>query len=404
MIKSNKKIYYKYFDLARVSAYLNDEVEFLRANSNLSIIDSNFEKEIIGMSQSELHNLGFDLVSIEELFEYKETGGIEHIQKYVDKLERWLQMIVLPRFFDPKILSHIIDCEKIISKEELINYFKSLKAISIFGKEKSELFSYFVQNMDGANFPLNYRKKYSKDDLVLSHICGAKIRGNFHNHTPYSDGKCTIEELRDMAMLNGRIYIGISDHTKKLKGIDENSIICQHKEIDDMNKLDSDFVILKSVECEILGNGELDLPGYSLKSCDYVIAAVHSDTNMTKSAATKRVLKAVENEYTNILAHPSARLYQKNVGLYLDMYSIIEACISNNVAIEINGDPDRLDLDPKYIQFALEKGAYFTVDSDTHSVEGFRSINNAIRIAEDCHIPPHRILNTYEINEIPLLK
>ena len=86
------------------------------------------------------------------------------------------------------------------------------------------------------------------------------------------------------------------------------------------------------------------------------------------------------------------------------MYSIIEACISNNVAIEINGDPDRLDLDPKYIQFALEKGAYFTVDSDTHSVEGFRSINNAIRIAEDCHIPPHRILNTYEINEIPLLK
>jgi hypothetical protein len=167
MIKSNKKIYYKYFDLARVSAYLNDEVEFLRANSNLSIIDSNFEKEIIGMSQSELHNLGFDLVSIEELFEYKETGGIEHIQKYVDKLERWLQMIVLPRFFDPKILSHIIDCEKIISKEELINYFKSLKAISIFGKEKSELFSYFVQNMDGANFPLNYRKKYSKDDLVL---------------------------------------------------------------------------------------------------------------------------------------------------------------------------------------------------------------------------------------------
>ena len=163
-------------------------------------------------------------------------------------------MIVLPRFFDPKILSHIIDCEKIISKEELINYFKSLKAISIFGKEKSELFSYFVQNMDGANFPLNYRKKYSKDDLVLSHICGAKIRGNFHNHTPYSDGKCTIAELRDMAMLNGRIYIGISDHTKKLKGIDENSIICQHKEIDDMNKLDSDFVILKSVECEILGN------------------------------------------------------------------------------------------------------------------------------------------------------
>lgn len=91
MIKSNKKIYYKYFDLARVSAYLNDEVEFLRANSNLSIIDSNFEKEIIGMSQSELHNLGFDLVSIEELFEYKETGGIKHIQKYVDKLERWLR-------------------------------------------------------------------------------------------------------------------------------------------------------------------------------------------------------------------------------------------------------------------------------------------------------------------------
>ncbi len=152
-----------------------------------------------------------------------------------------------------------------------------------------------------------------------------------------------------------------------------------------------------------MSNGKLDISDDYLKRCDYIIAAVHTNTRMTKSDATNRVINAIDNTYTNILAHPSSRLYQKNVGLYLDMEKIIDACVANNVALEINGDADRLDLDPRYIKYAIKKGAYFTIDSDTHSLEGFRSINNAIRIAEDSHIPPERILNTHKKEELNLI-
>jgi DNA polymerase (family 10) len=129
---------------------------------------------------------------------------------------------------------------------------------------------------------------------------------------------------------------------------------------------------------------------------DYVIVAAHRDTNMIKSDATNRLIKAIENPATNILAHPSSRLYGKNVGLFVDMQRVIDACIYNHVIIEINGDKDRLDLDPKYIDYALNKGAMFSLDSDTHSEAGFYSINNSISISEDYRIPPERIINTYQ--------
>lgn len=112
------------------------------------------------------------------------------------------------------------------------------------------------------------------------------------------------------------------------------------------------------------------------------------------------MIKAIENKNANILAHPSSRLYQRKVGLYTDIHKVIEACVRNNVAIEINGDPDRLDLAPEYIKYAIECGAMFTVDSDTHNAIGFKNINNALRIAADNSIPTDKILNTKSVKEL----
>ena len=400
MIRSNKKIFYKYFDLMRVCQFLNDKEQLSRVSSILSIIKSNFETEILALPEHELKGIGFDDLMINELDEYRATGDIQSVNKSVNRLEKWIQLIILPDFLNIDMISEVFREERIISKRQLIEYFKSQKSIERYGKDDSELNAYFVDNIDGCFFPHQYRKKYSINDMVISKISGNKIWGNFHNHSKYSDGKCTIPELKNLATSCERTYIGISDHTKRVKGVNEVDILVQHQEIEKLNKIDDNVTVLKSLECEILPDGNLDILDEYLKKCDYVIAAVHSDMRMTKPYATKRVIKAIENTHTNILAHPSSRIYHKNVGLYLDMIKIIDACIANNVTIEINGDADRLDLDPKYIEYALVKGAYFTVDSDTHSIEGYRNINNAIRIAEDNHIPSERILNTYKKEEL----
>lgn len=113
-----------------------------------------------------------------------------------------------------------------------------------------------------------------------------------------------------------------------------------------------------------------------------------------------RLIKAIENPLTKILAHPSARIYKKKPPVNVDMHKIIDACIQNNIVIEINGDPSRLDLDPKYIGYALDKGAYFSVDSDTHSLNGFFNINNSILIARELNIPPERCINTFTSSEL----
>ena len=400
MIKSNKKLYYKYFDLMRVSKFLDNIELSSRAKKNLSIIEGNFDTEIISLPPTSLINIGFDRNSILEINEFRETGAIKGIIDYVNHVEPWIQTIILPDFFDLRMLSTIFAKEKIASKDQLMAFFMSESSEKLYGKDESELFTFFVQNMDGSSFPCSYRMIYSEDDIITRNYFRQPIWGNFHNHTPYSDGKCGINELKSMSKACGRTYIGISDHTKRVRGVNEEDIVRQHYEIDELNINDCSFVVLKSLECEILSDGKLDISDDYLKKCDYVIAAVHSDTCMTKPYATRRVLKAIENNYTNILAHPSSRLYKKNIGLFLDMYKIIDACVANNVAIEINGDPDRLDLDPQYLEYALKKGAFFTVDSDTHSFDGFKNINNAIRIAEDNNIPPDHILNTYKRDEL----
>ncbi len=403
MIRSNRKLYYKYFDLMRVSAFLKEESVLLRAYSNLSIIKTNIETEIVSLSDTNLKEIGFDSISIKEIEEFKETNEIKTIKNHVKQLEKWIRDLILPDFFNIEMIVNVFNEENIQSRDDLLSFFNSPKAEKLYGKEESELFSYFVKNTDWSSYPLEYRKNYFRNDNVTPTILGERIWGNFHNHTPYSDGKCTIIELKKLAKSCGRTYIGISDHTKKVNGVSEKDLITQHDEIDIINNSDTSFVILKGLECEILANGQLDIPNEYLKRCDYVISAVHHNTSMTKSVATNRIVKAVESPFTNILAHPSSRIYQKKVGLFLDMFKIIDACIANNVAIEINGDVDRLDLDPQYINYALNKGAFFTVDSDTHSHEGFRNINNAIRIAEDKHIPPERILNTYQKDNLDFI-
>lgn len=158
-----------------------------------------------------------------------------------------------------------------------------------------------------------------------------------------------------------------------MKGVDENSLQEQWEEINSL-QLKTPVKILKSIECEILKDGNLDLASNVLSQLDYVIIAIHTDVCMGKTDMERRLIKAIENPFSNILAHPSARIFGKKPPIWVDMKKIIDACVANDVALDINGAPSRLDPYPSLIEYALNKGAMFTLDSDTHNYEGYWNI------------------------------
>ena len=399
MIRFNKKLYYKYFDLYRLSSFLKDTIEVNRSQTVMKIIK---EADKIGIDlsdQNELCLINIDKLTKDEIILFKETNSIPLIERYYSKVEDWIKYIILPDFFDIDFLSDIFSSKNIRTREELISYFSSKTYKELFGIENAELYCHYVEQSDWCSFPIKYARKYTEQDSLDKKYKGISIKGIFHNHTIYSDGIYSIEDLKDIAISNNFEYLGISDHTRSMFGISDESISEQHDKIDSLN-MNTTCRILKSAECEILNNGDLDLNNDSLSKLDYTIIAIHKQINQVKRIAEQRLIKAIENPYSNILAHPSGRLYKRKVGMCVDMYKIIDACIANGVAVEINGDPDRLDLDPKYINYALNKGAMFTLDSDTHLANSIYNINNATKIAYDYHISAERCLNTMGLSEL----
>lgn len=393
-----KRLLYKFIDLQRASSFLMEE--------NLTKLANNMLDKIHLINDADLNNVNrlLQIFNDEEyclLDEYFKTSTIAIIDDCIARLPSWLWLIVKPVYLDIDGLRQDIVKNEIKSKEDLCHFYASKASENKYGKDYSSLYLYFVQNQDGSNFPIKYRIFPDENMPYIDNLNGACIQGNFHNHSLYSDGKCSLEELKNLAISANRKYIGISDHSHYVGGVTSEQLVFQAHEINILNSKGGP-TLLKSIECEILKDGSPDMDTYTLSKLDYVIVACHREEFMTKREATNRIIKAIENEHSNILAHPLARIYQKKTGIYLDVYKVIDACIANQVAIEINGNPDRLDLSPEYIGYAVNHGAMFTIDSDTHNVHSFKNINNAIKIAEDCLIPAERVLNVKSLDELKL--
>jgi DNA polymerase (family X) len=204
------------------------------------------------------------------------------------------------------------------------------------------------------------------------------IRGVVHAHSTYSDG---LHSLRDMALHSQKLgfsYLGITDHSKAAfyaNGLKEDRLFEQWQEIDALNAELAPFKIFKGIESDILSDGSLDYDESILKQFDFIIASVHSNLRMDEEKATNRILRAVENPYTTILGHPTGRLLLSRPGYPLDHRKIIDACAANGVAIELNANPYRLDLDWTWIPYALEKGVMISINPDAHSTGGIRDIH-----------------------------
>lgn len=226
--------------------------------------------------------------------------------------------------------------------------------------------------------------KLASDRKIPKLLTRDDIKGILHVHSNYSDGSNNIEELVKKAIDMNFKYIGISDHSKSAfyaNGLNLKDIDKQHKEIDKLNKKYNNIKIYKGIESDILKDGSLDYESDVLEKFDYVIASIHSNLKQDKETVTNRLIKAVENPYTTILGHISGRLLLSREGYELDYKKVFNAMKKNNVAIEINSNPHRLDLDWRLCELAKKIGLKFTIDPDAHNLDGFKDIEYGIGIA-----------------------
>lgn len=240
-------------------------------------------------------------------------------------------------------------------------------------------------------------------DIYLNNIVQTSdIKGLIHSHSNWSDGSYTIEEMAKELINLGFEYLVISDHSKSAgyaNGLTEQRIREQHRYIDDLNNKLAPFKIFKSIECDILGDGALDYENKILSTFDLVITSIHSNLDMDEEKAMKRLIGAITNPYTTILGHMTGRLLLKRKGYPVDHKTIIDACADHHVVIEINASPSRLDMDWRWIDYAMEKGLTLSINPDAHTTEEFHNIKYGVLVAQKGALPKTRNLSSYSLQE-----
>lgn len=224
------------------------------------------------------------------------------------------------------------------------------------------------------------------------------IKGIIHSHSNWSDGSNTVEEMAKAAIQAGLEYLVISDHSKSAfyaQGLSEERIKEQHLYVDELNQKLAPFKIFKSIECDILNDGSLDYSNNVLSTFDLVIASVHSNLKMTEEKAMQRLLAAIENPYTTILGHMTGRLLLSRKGYPVDHRAIIDACAANHVVIELNAHPSRLDIDWRWIHYALEKNVLISIDPDAHVIDGFADTKYGVLVAQKALLTKEKNLSSF---------
>ncbi|MBX2871148.1 MAG: DNA polymerase/3'-5' exonuclease PolX [Saprospiraceae bacterium] len=228
------------------------------------------------------------------------------------------------------------------------------------------------------------------------------LKGVLHNHSTYSDGLHSLREMATYTKEQAYEYLGMSDHSKSAfyaNGLQVERVYQQMEEIDQLNEELAPFRIFKSIESDILNDGSLDYEEDVLKAFDFIIASVHTNLRMDEAKATQRLITAIENPFTRILGHPTGRLLLSREGYPIDHKKVIDACAENGVAIELNANPYRLDLDWTWIPYALEKGVLISVNPDAHSKEGIHDMHFGVLSARKGGLTAETCLNAKSLSE-----
>jgi DNA polymerase (family 10) len=229
------------------------------------------------------------------------------------------------------------------------------------------------------------------------------LRGVLHCHSEYSDGTATIEEMANAAKERGWSYIGISDHSESAfyaGGLKRDKLARQHEEIDRLNTRMKDFRILKGIEADILADGRLDYDAEILDRFDYVIGSIHSRFSMDGDAMTRRVLAALDDPHLTILAHPTGRLLLSREPYAINVEAVLEKAAAVGIAVELNADPHRLDLDWRYCRQAKDLGVTIEIGPDAHSTASLDNVHFGIGMARKAWLEAGEILNTGSAEDI----
>lgn len=273
--------------------------------------------------------------------------------------------------------------------EELIKCKDEEEIFKVFGM------SYIPPELRENNGELGAAVKGGIPDLISV----GDIRGIIHVHSNYSDGNNSIEELAMYCKEKGYSYMGITDHSQTAYyagGLTADDIKRQHEEIDRLNEKHRDFAIFKGIELDILPDGSLDYDDDILSRFDFTIASVHSSFRLEEEAMTERVVRALKNKHVKILGHPTGRLLLSREPYKINMETIIKTAAEENVAIEINANPHRLDLDWRYVKAAKEAGCRFAVCPDAHDLKGIENVVYGINIARKGWLVKSNVINTSE--------
>jgi DNA polymerase (family 10) len=272
----------------------------------------------------------------------------------------------------------------VFASEEEIFSSKNINYIPSFLREKASVIA---------------RAKHEKFDNLIQ---PRDIKAIIHSHSTWSDGSNTIEEMAKACIERGYEYLVISDHSKSAayaNGLTEERIKEQHRQIDELNASLAPFKIFKSIESDILGDGSLDYSDSILSTFDLVIASVHSNLKMQEDKAMSRLLNAIANPYTTILGHMTGRLLLSRPGYPVNYKQIIDACAKHNVAIEINANPRRLDMDWSWIDYALEKNVYLSIDPDAHEIREYDNCRYGVLAAQKGALTKEKNLSSFTLSE-----
>lgn len=258
---------------------------------------------------------------------------------------------------------------------------------------------YIIPEMREGKDEFNWAKKYAGETIIeYQHL-----QGILHNHTTFSDGIHTLEEMAVACRAKGFSYLGICDHSQTAVyagGLKPLDIVHQHEDIDALNLVMAPFRIFKGIESDILPDGSLDYPDEILLTFDFIVASVHSGLKMTEEKATQRLIRAIENPFTTILGHPTGRLLLMREGYPIDHRKIIDACAANGVIIELNANPYRMDMDWEWLYYAMEKNVFISINPDAHSVEGYADMQLGVHSARKGGLLKRFTFNALSVQEV----
>lgn len=279
---------------------------------------------------------------------------------------------------------------------------------SLLQKTSFEREEEFFENNQLQYIPVEMRE--GTDEILLAKenkipvlLEESDLKGILHNHSTYSDGKHSLRQMAEACRDMGYEYLGISDHSRTASyagGLDIETVEKQHQEIDLLNQELAPFKIFKGIESDILGDGSLDYPEEVLQKFDFIVSSVHSILNMDIKRATSRLVTAIENPYTTILGHPTGRLLLRREGYPIDHKTVIDACAKHGVVIEINANPWRLDLDWRWVRYAMDQGVRLSINPDAHEIDGYADMKYGVLTGRKGGLTKEMTLNAMNLSEL----